>query len=120
MTTAEIPRERLQVHLNAAAEFIGLNDARYRSQSPSNDFNPSERIGDLVCDAWLVDPILAAEAMARYFDGLRRESAEIGVDAPSDGTVLASMKQAISQSAYPTVDVPALLKMLATAPHFEE
>ncbi|MFJ4220035.1 hypothetical protein [Curtobacterium luteum] len=120
MTTAQIPRERLQALFNAAAEFIGLSDARYRSLSPSENFNPSERIGDLVCDAWLIEPILAVEAMARYFDGLRRESAEIGIDVPSDGVILASMQQAISQSAYPAVDVPALLDRLAAASHFEE
>lgn len=112
MDTVTAPRSYYVTLAEVAAQHQGMLSGRRLSAGKSYD-RPGDLLGTVLCETWLIDHSLVGLVGAAYVSALRSECEEHGVTPPAFDEVLRAIPFAVNEARYPSVDVDALMRVLA-------
>lgn len=112
MNTVTVPHSYYIFLADAAAQHEGMLSGRRVTGGELYD-RPGDLLGTVLCETWLVDHSLVGLVGAAYVRALRAECTEHSVTPPTLDEVLNVIPFAIKNTQYPSVNVDALMRVLA-------
>lgn len=105
--TVTIPDDHHRLLTSTAAEHLGLVSARAIARTGSFQL-PDDALGALLCEAWLVDPASAKQALTAYMIGLRLECKRRDAPPPPLHEIVHSLRHTVDTARFPDLDIPAM------------
>ncbi|MFC5931534.1 hypothetical protein D6T64_04170 [Cryobacterium melibiosiphilum] len=112
MDTVTVPRSYYVTLAEVAAQHQGMLSGLRVTGGKSYD-RPGDLLGTVLCETWLIDHSLVGLVGAAYVSALRAECAERSVAPPTLDETLKAIPFAMNEARYPSVDVEALMRVLA-------